>query len=135
LVPAAAIGYVLLVLLVPPLRRSVRRRRGAPRDRAAAAWHDVLDELTFTVPVALLRAATPATSRRLVRAAPADTAAVTRAAEQALFAMDPPSETTVREAWRAAGRIRRRMRRRTALRTRAGRALSWRNLRLRSPWW
>jgi transglutaminase-like putative cysteine protease len=131
----AAIGYVLLVLLVPVLRRRVRQRRGKARERAAAAWHDVLDELTFTVPAARLRAATPAATRKLVRAAPADAATMTRAAEQALFAADPPSETTVREAWRAAGRIRRRMRRRTDLRTRIGRALSWRNLRLRSPWW
>ena len=131
---AAAIGYLLLVLLVPVLRRTLRRRHGRPPDRAAAAWHDILDELTFTVGTERLRAATPASTRQLVRTAAGDMATIARAAEDGLFAPDPPDEDEIHEAWLAATRVRRRLRRRTDRRRRILRTLSWRNLRLRSPW-
>jgi transglutaminase-like putative cysteine protease len=130
-VVAAVPGYLALVILVPVIRRGLRRRRGALRQRGASAWYDVLDELAFTVPVARLRASTPGSTAPLL----GDGEDLIRVADISLFAAEPPSADDVRKAWAAATRSRHGLRRRAGWPGRLRRAFSWRNLRLRSPWW
>jgi transglutaminase TgpA-like protein/transglutaminase superfamily protein len=136
------VGYLVTVLLVPTLRRQRRRRQRLPRVRGLGAWHDVLDELAYAparhATGLQLRTATPGSTRLLLLQRCAgingEIGHLTRTTEACMFAATEPSGTDVGLAWKAAARIRVRLRRRAGWYRRICRVLSWRNLRLRSTW-
>ncbi|GAA3455049.1 DUF3488 domain-containing protein [Dactylosporangium matsuzakiense] len=116
---AAWIAYRAGIGLARAARRARRRHCGSPRHRGLAAWHDTLDALArrpaADLDPALLHTATPASSAGLLRSRcpglEPEIARLTATAGRCLFTERDPGPAAVAEAWRAAARIRRALRR------------------------
>jgi hypothetical protein len=96
------LAVVLLVPVTKLVRRRVRRTRGRPSDRMAAAWTELVDHARdLGIPVRV-HASRPAQARVLARAGP-----LSRSGDDGVFAEEQPDEATVEAYWEQVMRERR----------------------------